>query len=222
VSAFIDERRGDFGVELICATLEVSASAYYQRATGVRSARAVEDERLLGVIRKTHASNYEAYGSRRMWKALRRAGEEVGRGHVERLMSTNAICGAKQHGKALQNDDRWQRPDRVTRSRQPRLHRVGAEPHVGGGFHVHPLLGGRRVLQLRPGRLLAASGRLAVRRAHAYRARSRRPRHGRRRAPRRPRRCAGSSLRPRLARRNQPVVATPRRGEWRWAGRRDG
>jgi putative transposase len=99
VSAFIDERRGDFGVELICSTLEVSASAYYQRKTGQRSARVVEDERLLGVIRRVHAANYEAYGSRRMWKALRREGEDVGRGHVERLMAAHAICGAKRRGK---------------------------------------------------------------------------------------------------------------------------
>jgi hypothetical protein len=60
VSAFVDEPRCDFGVELICRTLGVSV--YYVRATGRRSARAVEDERLLGVIRNTHAANYEAYG----------------------------------------------------------------------------------------------------------------------------------------------------------------
>ena len=42
VSAFIDERREDFGVELICGTLGVSASAYCQRATGERSERAAE------------------------------------------------------------------------------------------------------------------------------------------------------------------------------------
>jgi len=76
VSAFIDEQKASFGVELICASIDVSASAYYQRATGERSARAVEDERLLAVIRVTHAANYEAYGSRRMWKALHRAGED--------------------------------------------------------------------------------------------------------------------------------------------------
>ena len=62
MSAFIDERREDFGVEPICRTLGVSASAYYQRAQGERSARAVEDERLLGLIRQVHAANYEAYG----------------------------------------------------------------------------------------------------------------------------------------------------------------
>ena len=60
MSAFVDERRGDFGVELICKTLGVSVSAYYQRATGQRSARAIEDERLLAVIKATHVANYEA------------------------------------------------------------------------------------------------------------------------------------------------------------------
>jgi putative transposase len=62
VSAFIEERRGDFGVEPICRALGVSASAYYQRANGRRSARAREDERLLELIRSEHRENYEAYG----------------------------------------------------------------------------------------------------------------------------------------------------------------
>jgi hypothetical protein len=50
--------------------LDVSASAYYHRASGQRSRRTVEDERLLGRIRALHAANYYAYGYRRMWKAL--------------------------------------------------------------------------------------------------------------------------------------------------------
>jgi transposase InsO family protein len=88
-----------FGVEPVCRVLGVSVSAYYHRASGVRSARAVEDERLLELIREIHRRNYFAYGSWRMWKALRRAGEEVGRGRVERLMSRNHIQGAKRRGK---------------------------------------------------------------------------------------------------------------------------
>jgi transposase InsO family protein len=99
VSAFIDERRADLGVEQICRTLGVSASAYFHRATGKRSARRIEDERLVGVIKTTHADNYFAYGSRRMWKALRRAGETVGRSRVERLMRREGIQGAKRRGK---------------------------------------------------------------------------------------------------------------------------
>jgi putative transposase len=99
VSVFIEEHRARFGVEPICRTLGVSASAYYQRARGWRSERAVDDERLLGVIRELHQANYFAYGSRRMWKALGRAGEQVGRSRVERLMRQHGIQGAKCRGK---------------------------------------------------------------------------------------------------------------------------
>jgi putative transposase len=100
VTAFIDEHRGRFGVEPICQTLDVSASAYHQRASGQRSNRAVEDERLLEQIRQVHAANYFAYGYRKMWLALGRAGhEDVGRDRVRRLMRQNGIVGAKRRGK---------------------------------------------------------------------------------------------------------------------------
>jgi len=119
VSAFIDERREDFGVEPICRTLGVSASAYYQRAKGERSARALEDERLLGLIRAVHAANYEAYGYRRMWKALSRAGEPVARCRVQRLMRAHGIQGAKRRGKPWRttrpDPQAHRRPDLVQR-----------------------------------------------------------------------------------------------------------
>jgi len=54
VSSYIEEHRERYGVEPICKTLEVSASAYYQRAKGERSARAREDERLLALIAEIH------------------------------------------------------------------------------------------------------------------------------------------------------------------------
>ena len=113
MTAFVDEHRGRFGVEPICRSLGVSASAYYQRATGQRSARAAEDERLLERIREIHAANYYAYGYRRMWKALVRAGEQVGRGRVQRLMRANGICGAKRRGRPW----RTTRPDPGARRR---------------------------------------------------------------------------------------------------------
>ena len=119
VSAFIDEHRDRFGVEPICRTLGVSASAYYQRARGERSARDVEDERLLAVIRETHKANYEAYGYRRTWKALRRAGETAPRCQVQRLMRAHGIQGAKRRGKPWRttkpDPDAQRRPDLVKR-----------------------------------------------------------------------------------------------------------
>ncbi len=119
MSRYIDEHRGRFGVEPICETLDVSASAYYQRATGQRSERAVDDERLLGRIREVHAANYYAYGYRRMHKALGRAGETVGRDRVRRLMARHGIQGAKRRGRPWRTtiaDPTAQRsPDRVKR-----------------------------------------------------------------------------------------------------------
>lgn len=99
MSAFIDSRRERFGVEPVCRTLGVSASAYYQRASGARCARRREDERLLERIREIHRANYECYGQERMWRALAREGEDVGRDRVARLMRQAGIRGAKRRGK---------------------------------------------------------------------------------------------------------------------------
>jgi putative transposase len=119
VSAYIEEHRERFGVEPICQTLEVSASAYYERRTGRRSQRAIEDERLLGRIREVHERNYCAYGYRRMWIALKREGEKVGKGRVQRLMREAEIQGAKRRGKPWRttkaDPTAQRRPDLVER-----------------------------------------------------------------------------------------------------------
>ena len=94
-------------------------SAYYERASGRRSRRAVDDERLLNRIREVHASNYYAYGYRRMWLALRRAGEHAPRCRVQRLMKTHGIVGAKRRGKPWRttkpDPEAQRRPDLVQR-----------------------------------------------------------------------------------------------------------
>ena len=46
-----------------------------------------------------HAAHYYAYGYRRRWKALGRAGADVGRDRVKRLMRVHGIQGAKRRGK---------------------------------------------------------------------------------------------------------------------------
>ena len=99
MSAFIDGRRDRFGVEPICRTLGVSASAYYQRAAGERSERSLHDERL---------SARDPGGARAELRVLRlpagvarttTQGELVGRDRVARLMRQEGIRGAKRRGK---------------------------------------------------------------------------------------------------------------------------
>lgn len=113
MSAFITSHRARFGVEPICRTLGVSASAYYHRATGARSSRAVGDERLLVLIEQVAEGNYGAYGYRKTWLALRRQGVQVGRDRVKRLMRQAGIQGAKRRGKPWRtttSDSRALRP----------------------------------------------------------------------------------------------------------------
>jgi putative transposase len=119
VSAFIDQARARYGVEPVCRTLGVSVSAYYQRAVGERSARSVEDERLVARIREVHAENFECYGYPRVWHELQREGEQVGRDHVARLMRQEGIRGAKRRGKpwrtTIADPQASKRPDLVKR-----------------------------------------------------------------------------------------------------------
>lgn len=93
--SFIDEHRSRFGVEPICRVLEFSDKTYWARKKRPPSRRQVEDERLLGEIRRVHGDSNGAYGSRRTWKQLGREGEDVGRCRVERLMAANGLCGAQ-------------------------------------------------------------------------------------------------------------------------------
>ncbi len=116
MSAYVEEHRARFGVEPICRTLGVSASAYYERASGRRSEHTAEDERLVGRIEEVHVANYHAYGYRRTWKALQRAGERVGRDRVKRLMRREGLQGAKRRGKPW----RTTKPD-PTATRRPDL-----------------------------------------------------------------------------------------------------
>jgi transposase InsO family protein len=119
VSAFIDQVRDRFGVEPVCRSLGVSASAYYLRATGQRSERAVRHKQLRARIRHVHEANYRAYGYRRVHKALQREGVDVGRDQVAGLMRQEGLQGAKRRGKPWRTTtpdlQAARRPDLVNR-----------------------------------------------------------------------------------------------------------
>ena len=100
VSAFVDAHRERFGVEPVCRVLGVSASAFYQRASGQRSARRVADERLLARIREVHARQLRGLRvpARRGKQLLRARVSVAPRCHVQRLMRAHGIQGAKRRG----------------------------------------------------------------------------------------------------------------------------
>jgi putative transposase len=73
--------------------LGISDKTYYALKKRPPSRRAQEDRRLTERIREVHAASYGAYGSRRVFRQLRRQGEQVGRARIERLMRTAGIRG---------------------------------------------------------------------------------------------------------------------------------
>lgn len=93
---YIDDHRDHFGVEPICDTLQIAPSTYYSAKSRPPSDRSVRDGVLMVTILALWKANYEVYGVRKMWKALGRCGEQVGRDQVGRLMGMLGIQGARR------------------------------------------------------------------------------------------------------------------------------
>ena len=96
------EACGDrFGVEPICRVLGYkSASIVYARRRRSPSARQLRDEQVLQAIGTVRVGNADCYGARRTWIALRRAGFEVARCTVERVMRQAGLVGVQRGRKA--------------------------------------------------------------------------------------------------------------------------
>jgi len=96
--AFIDDHRGAYGVEPICAVLPIAPSTYHTHAArrADRSrlpARAKRDASLMPEIARVFEENFQVYGVRKVWRQLRREGQEVARCTVGRLMQTLGLQG---------------------------------------------------------------------------------------------------------------------------------
>ena len=79
---FIDANRDELGVEPICRDLQVAPSTYYAAKSRPLSARARRDAMLIPALVELWTDNFRVYGVRKLWKAARRAGHEVGRDQV--------------------------------------------------------------------------------------------------------------------------------------------
>jgi len=113
MTAFIDERRGAFGVEPICKVLPIAPSSYYAAKRRPPSARAVRDAELIEKIRSAWKDSRGRYGARKVWRQLRRQGESVARCTVERLMRAEGLAGVVRGKKVFttQSDETAPRPD---------------------------------------------------------------------------------------------------------------
>jgi putative transposase len=119
---YIDEHRTEFGVEPICRVLQIAPSTYYaaKRRQLAPSARAVRDAVMIQILMVLWIANRKVYGAHKLWKAARRAGHEIGRDQVARLMRVMEIEGiSRQRRKVFttrQDPDAVRAPDLVNRN----------------------------------------------------------------------------------------------------------
>jgi transposase InsO family protein len=96
--AFIDENRGEYGVEPICRTLPIAPSTYHahdarRRAPESAPPRVRRDWALKPEIQRIFEENFEVYGQRKVWRQMKREGFEVARCTIARLMKTMGLRG---------------------------------------------------------------------------------------------------------------------------------
>ena len=121
IVAFVDENRDELGVEPICRALQVAPSTYYaaKRRQVAPSARAMRDAVMMQVLMVLWVANRKVYGAHKLWKAARRAGHDVGRDQVARLMRQLGIEGVSRLRKKVfttrADADALRAPDLVNR-----------------------------------------------------------------------------------------------------------
>lgn len=83
--AFIRTQAPHHRVTRLCHALGVSRSGYYAWRDRPPSARALEDQRLLVLLRHLHQALREGYGAGKLWREANRRGIRCGRHRVVRL-----------------------------------------------------------------------------------------------------------------------------------------
>jgi len=122
IVGFIDEHRCEFGVEPICRSLQVAPSSYYaaKRREVAPSARAVRAAAMMQILMALWVLNRKVYGAHKLWRAARRAGHDVGRDQVARLMREMGIEGISRRRKkvftTIADPDATRAPDLVNRN----------------------------------------------------------------------------------------------------------
>lgn len=98
IVCYIDGHRTRFGVEPICRVLsahgmQIAPSTYYAAVKTRVSPGDLADAYLANALLDLFRANRSVYGVRKLWPAMRRAGHDVGRDQVARLMRIVGIAG---------------------------------------------------------------------------------------------------------------------------------
>lgn len=89
---YIKSNQQEHDIRLMCRLLNVAPSGYYAWLKEPVSNRALEDARLLRLIRASFTASHGIYGAPRVFLDLREAGETCSKHRVARLMRVNGDC----------------------------------------------------------------------------------------------------------------------------------
>jgi putative transposase len=99
---FIEDRRADYPVTILCDVLAVSPAGYYAWRSRSESRRSTANREIVEDIRQVHRDTRGRYGSPRIHAELKAQGRGVSRGRIERLMRHHGI-------RAIMARPRWVR-----------------------------------------------------------------------------------------------------------------
>ena len=88
---FIEDRRADYPVTVLCDVLGVSPAGYYAWRSRPESLRSATNRTIVDDIKQVHRDTYGRYGSPRIHAELKAQGRGVSRGRIERLMRHHGI-----------------------------------------------------------------------------------------------------------------------------------
>ena len=97
--AFIAKHQSIYSVTRMCRVLRLHPSGYYAWKAQPQSQRAIDDQRLLGLLKQAWLESGGVYGYRKLTLDMRDMGEQCSRHRVARLLRCAGIKSQRGYGK---------------------------------------------------------------------------------------------------------------------------
>jgi len=133
---FIEDRRTDYPMRILCEVLEVSPAGYYAWRSRPESQRSAANRELVDGIRRVHRDACGRYGSPRIHRELKDQGRGVSRDRVERLMRHHGIRAIMARPRRVRTTDSRHDPSDRPEPDRSQLHRHCAEPDLARRNHL--------------------------------------------------------------------------------------
>jgi putative transposase len=102
---FIEDRRVDYPVTVLCDVLGVSPAGYYAWRSRPESRRSAANRDLVADIKRVHRDTCGRYGSPRIHVELKAQGRGASRGRIERLMRHHGIRAIMTRPRRMRTTD---------------------------------------------------------------------------------------------------------------------